>query len=233
MNKLQLYYESHNDDYKKDLISIYLLIGIMLISALYIKNLLIISISIGMVFLRVVYIYKNRLKDVSKSEINPITIQNAIMDLIMDIDVLLKGLDVEIMDDLYYKNLKHISDKLNFYNKNVNNILDIVKLNKIHKDLITIREDIILIMNGEFVQPRNQNNVDGLSYSDEDKKTISSYLSILGLGDNIRDEDTIKLAYRTLSKKYHPDKNKSPEARMIFEKIKNAYENLKTLLKIQ
>jgi molecular chaperone DnaJ len=38
--------------------------------------------------------------------------------------------------------------------------------------------------------------------------------------------DEIKKAYRRLSKKYHPDVNKDPEAESKFKDISNAYETL-------
>ena len=37
------------------------------------------------------------------------------------------------------------------------------------------------------------------------------YYEVLGIEKNA-DQDTIKKAYRTLAKKYHPDINKSPDA---------------------
>ena len=52
------------------------------------------------------------------------------------------------------------------------------------------------------------------------------YYKILGVEKNA-DTDTIKKAYRTLAKKYHPDSNKSPEAEEKFKDISEAYEVLK------
>lgn len=51
------------------------------------------------------------------------------------------------------------------------------------------------------------------------------YYKILGIkeGSNI---STIKKAYRELSKKYHPDVNKTKTAKKKFEEIKEAYDNL-------
>lgn len=51
------------------------------------------------------------------------------------------------------------------------------------------------------------------------------YYEILGLSKDA-DEKQIKLAYRQLSKKYHPDKNPSPEAHEKFIEIGEAYEVL-------
>ena len=51
------------------------------------------------------------------------------------------------------------------------------------------------------------------------------YYAILGL-DKGADEKSIKLAYRQLSKKYHPDKNPSEEAHLKFIEIGEAYEVL-------
>lgn len=57
---------------------------------------------------------------------------------------------------------------------------------------------------------------------DWDNKT---YYDILGVSRNATLEE-IKKAYRKLAIKYHPDKNKSPNAHNIFVKIKEAYEVL-------
>jgi len=48
---------------------------------------------------------------------------------------------------------------------------------------------------------------------------------ILGLQDDA-DEAEIKKVYRSLSKKYHPDKNPDTESRRIFNEIRDAYEIL-------
>jgi curved DNA-binding protein CbpA len=51
------------------------------------------------------------------------------------------------------------------------------------------------------------------------------YLHVLGLHSSATN-DEIRSAYRRLSKKYHPDVNKSPDATEEFIAIKNAYEYL-------
>lgn len=51
------------------------------------------------------------------------------------------------------------------------------------------------------------------------------YYKILGLNRNATDDD-IKKAYRKLALKYHPDKNKSPEAEERFKEVAEAYEVL-------
>ena len=48
----------------------------------------------------------------------------------------------------------------------------------------------------------------------------------LGLKPGASQEE-IRKAFRSLAKKWHPDKNKSPEAEAKFKKISEAYENLK------
>ena len=48
---------------------------------------------------------------------------------------------------------------------------------------------------------------------------------ILGIPYN-SDKTTIKNAYRTLAKQWHPDKNKEPQAAQKFKEINNAYESL-------
>ena len=47
----------------------------------------------------------------------------------------------------------------------------------------------------------------------------------MGIDQNARPED-IKHAYRQLAKKYHPDKNSSPDAHECFIEITEAYEIL-------
>ena len=51
------------------------------------------------------------------------------------------------------------------------------------------------------------------------------YYEALGIDKNA-DQDTIKKAYRTLAKKYHPDINKSPDAVDKFKEVQEAYEIL-------
>lgn len=51
------------------------------------------------------------------------------------------------------------------------------------------------------------------------------YYKILGIPKNAND-DEIKKAYRKLALRYHPDKNKSPEAEEKFKEVAEAYEVL-------
>lgn len=51
------------------------------------------------------------------------------------------------------------------------------------------------------------------------------YYSILGLDRNASEQD-IKNAFRNLSKKYHPDVNKSPDAETKFKEVNEAYQVL-------
>src|SRR5690606_41160212 len=52
-----------------------------------------------------------------------------------------------------------------------------------------------------------------------------NYYKILEIPD-FSDDQTIKKAYRTLSKKYHPDVNRNEQAHQYFIVIKEAYEYL-------
>lgn len=54
---------------------------------------------------------------------------------------------------------------------------------------------------------------------------MSNFYEILGL-DNDADESQIKKAYRSLSLKYHPDRNTDEEATTKFQSISTAYETL-------
>lgn len=51
------------------------------------------------------------------------------------------------------------------------------------------------------------------------------YYKILGVKQNASAQE-IKASFRQLTKKYHPDKNKSPDANDKFSKINVAYEVL-------
>lgn len=51
------------------------------------------------------------------------------------------------------------------------------------------------------------------------------YYEVLGVSKNATKEE-IKKAYRKLSKQYHPDINKAPDAAEKFKEIKEAYEVL-------
>ena len=52
------------------------------------------------------------------------------------------------------------------------------------------------------------------------------YYAILGIGRQASD-DEIKKAYRKMAVKWHPDKNKAPEAEEKFKDVAMAYEVLK------
>lgn len=55
--------------------------------------------------------------------------------------------------------------------------------------------------------------------------TVKDYYSILGINKNASDQE-IKKAFRTLSKKYHPDISKEPDAEIKFKEINEAYQVL-------
>lgn len=54
---------------------------------------------------------------------------------------------------------------------------------------------------------------------------MQDFYSVLGVNKNAPIED-IKKAYRTLALKWHPDKNKSPDAEANFRHISEAYQTL-------
>ena len=58
------------------------------------------------------------------------------------------------------------------------------------------------------------------------KKMGRDYYAILGIGRQASD-DEIKKAYRKMAVKWHPDKNKAPEAEEKFKDVAMAYEVLK------
>jgi len=55
--------------------------------------------------------------------------------------------------------------------------------------------------------------------------STQNYYEVLGVSQD-SNENEIKKAYRTLSLKYHPDRNPSPEANSKFQSINQAYETL-------
>ena len=54
---------------------------------------------------------------------------------------------------------------------------------------------------------------------------MTNLYDILGVNDNASQDD-IRKAYRKLSLKYHPDRNKSPNAESIFQELNATYEIL-------
>lgn len=56
------------------------------------------------------------------------------------------------------------------------------------------------------------------------------YYDLFGLSNDASEED-IKRRYRELVKKYHPDRNNSPESNSNFQKITEAYEGLLAIVK--
>ena len=54
---------------------------------------------------------------------------------------------------------------------------------------------------------------------------MENYYEILGVQDN-SDQETIKRAYRSMAKKYHPDRNKEKGAEEKFKKISEAYDHI-------
>ena len=78
---------------------------------------------------------------------------------------------------------------------------------------------------GSFNQQGNYNsqgqNYAGIGF----KNSYEEAISILGLTTDA-DKYEIKLKYRQLAKKYHPDLNKEEGAKEMFQKINNAYEFL-------
>ena len=60
---------------------------------------------------------------------------------------------------------------------------------------------------------------------------LDNYYKILGINKNASDQE-IKKAYKKMALKYHPDKNKSPDANEKFKEISEAYQILTTRDKI-
>ena len=60
---------------------------------------------------------------------------------------------------------------------------------------------------------------------DDFVKTYEGYCDTLGVGYNA-DKYEIKLNYRKLAKKYHPDINKAADATAKFQEVNNAYDFL-------
>jgi len=77
-------------------------------------------------------------------------------------------------------------------------------------------------------QKRQQEEQKQKSTSENNKRKsgLEKYYKILGL-DSSADWKQVKAAHRKLARKYHPDKNKSPDAQSQFIKIQNAFEKLK------
>ena len=54
----------------------------------------------------------------------------------------------------------------------------------------------------------------------------NNHYKVLGINQN-EDTETIKIAFKRLASKYHPDKNRNnSECKELFYKIKNAYEEI-------
>jgi len=56
---------------------------------------------------------------------------------------------------------------------------------------------------------------------------MRDHYEVLGLDGKTSTEDDIKKAYRSLAKKFHPDKNKAADAEDKFKELAAAYEVLK------
>lgn len=181
-------------------------------------------------------IYIRRLRYVKKLESNMPEYYNYIIKMIENIDYLLKNLDIESIDDSSYEKLKHISERLAYYYENIENVSDILKLNKVYISLKKMESDIILILNGEFKEKTCERKEDKYNLAENEDVCksdiiIEKYLKILELPKDTNNIDIIQSAYRSLSKKYHPDRNKSFEAKQKFEEIKDAYIKLKKYYK--
>jgi DnaJ-domain-containing protein 1 len=62
-----------------------------------------------------------------------------------------------------------------------------------------------------------------------DKTPMAFYYAVLGITDNA-DLATVKQAFRTLAKQYHPDINRSREAAFRMKEINDAYRRLSRYL---
>ncbi|HLL56129.1 MAG TPA: J domain-containing protein [Myxococcaceae bacterium] len=58
-------------------------------------------------------------------------------------------------------------------------------------------------------------------------RVMGDYYGVLGVPPSA-DERTLRQAYQQLAMKYHPDRNKSPEAVVEFRRVQEAYEALRT-----
>jgi DnaJ-domain-containing protein 1 len=69
---------------------------------------------------------------------------------------------------------------------------------------------------------KNGSNGSSTSNKTDKRPAVTDYYEVLGLQKNATSSD-IKKAYRNLALKYHPDKNKDPEAVQVFLDIQQAY----------
>ena len=72
---------------------------------------------------------------------------------------------------------------------------------------------------------RKQTKSHRLDNRADDDKMVKNYYKILGVNKTATDDD-IKKAYRKMALKFHPDKNKEPDAEEKFKEIAEAYEVL-------
>ncbi|AVP49092.1 DnaJ domain-containing protein [Williamsoniiplasma luminosum] len=114
------------------------------------------------------------------------------------------------------------------------------KIMRISRGQIKLLEEIIKLCNTSVKQQQIQQAINDLKeeienlkqaiadHLDEQANSLNQAYQTLGVDEHISDQD-LKTKYRKLAMKYHPDRNKTEEAKQIMSNINMSYDLIKQI----